>query len=170
MKPNARFAIGSQGERKVMEILQTWWGGEPWSTRTWGEIGPDITSPREFPFAVEVKAIGVARVKWFFRFGIAYRYHWAQTVRNARLSRRRPMLCMKCEEEWFVSIRATRLPRGLRLPHIYAVAKTPLIGTVATMRLAELIAANPRRDGKFRPDLVVLDTEFGQWEARDEAA
>lgn len=94
-------AKGNRGEREVLKILKSHFGGEPWERKSMGIPGPDLLTPNEFPYAVEVKFNKSIKLIHFFKENKQLKDWWKQTQEQAFALNKTPLLIVKVEGIWF---------------------------------------------------------------------
>ena len=94
-------AKGNDGERAVCKILSQWWGGH-WERRSMGVPGPDLVTPDDFPWAVEVKNHKTIHPGHFWYPTKMLQDWWWQASRQATQCDRLPLLVVKALGDWYV--------------------------------------------------------------------
>lgn len=96
-------AKGNRAEREVLKILKAKYGGEPWERKSMGIPGPDLLTPDDFPYAVEIKHDKRVRCKHLFSGHSVLEGFWKQAVTQASALGKKPLLIVKAEGIWFAS-------------------------------------------------------------------
>lgn len=114
MAINSR-AKGNRAERTVLKILKKHFGGEPWERKSMGIPGPDLLTPDNFPYAVEIKDDKSVRLKHFWKPNKQLKDFWEQAESQANGLGLEPLLIAKVEGIWFCWIQGYRFDYAMEI-------------------------------------------------------
>jgi len=93
---------GVAAEQHIVKVFRNAFGGE-WSRKKIGTPGPDIETPKDFPFAIEVKNDASVKMIHLYRPTALLRKYWDQASAQADALDLAPLLVCKIESHWFAS-------------------------------------------------------------------